>query len=947
MFRLENKSFRNIDINWGYGQFSEFIFYNHYSRIKNNGKNEDWYDCVERNINGVLTIRKNHYLNNNIAWDELYWQTYAQNMACSMLRMEWLPPGRGLWAMGTPLIYKKGAMPLYNCAASLANTPTDFGFIFDLLMYGVGVGFKAERNNLELHKPISTLPYTVADSREGWVHSLESLLNAYYYGDYLPVFNYDKIRPKGAPLKTFGGVASGPDPLKLLHTRVKTECEEYLNNNRDEIEFKTNVANMCGVAAIAGNTRRGAQIALGYLDDDVFRYLKNYNKYSYRSEYGWMSNNSVILETKEDFNQLYSISQANIDGADLGYINLKNFKHGRINVKDDSRKDRASLINPCLSGRGYVLTDKGLLTVEELKIDDSIWSESGWTKIINKQRSGVKPVYRYRTSYGYFEGTTDHKVLTNQWKYEVDKTDGIDILRGEVLTSVDHNLQAIVDGFLIGDGSYHFRPLFNIGENDKDLFDSEIKEYIGSQYNKSYNYTALTELTETQIKSHVVPEYYMRHDVCSFLRGLYTANGSVVRNRITLKTAIPKLRDQVQLMLSSIGIRSYYTTNKMKGIFHHNGLYVSKESYDINIVQDAEVFKQLIGFIQKYKLIKIKPSPSEKSNYKTCADIIDKEYLGEFPVYDVTVNNSSHTHWYNNFNVSNCGEIPLEDKEVCNIADTIPTRCKDKATWLKACEYATFYCSTVALLPTHRPETNAKIFKNRRIGVGIMDGIKWKNEIGMSKLVRCLRDGYKTIKRVNKKLAVEAGVPESIRLTTIKPGGTTTKLAGAVQGIGYPTFIYTLRRVNVLKYSPMFRTLLRANIPFIKSPYTDTTVLFEFPIRQDSLSSAEEVSIWEQAFNVILMQREWADNAVSNTLYFSKEEERYLEDVITHIAPLTKSVSLLRHTPKGIFEAMPEEGISKEEYETRLSEIDHIDWSTFNGSDGLDEKYCTKEECIL
>jgi hypothetical protein len=81
--------------------------------------------------------------------------------------------------------------------------------------------------------------------------------------------------------------------------------------------------------------------------------------------------------------------------------------------------------------------------------------------------------------------------------------------------------------------------------------------------------------------------------------------------------------------------------------------------------------------------------------------------------------------------------------------------------------------------------------------------------------------------------------------------------------------------------------------------------------------------------------------------YNPKHEENELEAVLAAIAPVTKSVSLLPHSETGIFKQMPEEGITKEEYERRISQIKQIDWSKFVGSDGEDERYCQGDKCLI
>jgi hypothetical protein len=313
------------------------------------------------------------------------------------------------------------------------------------------------------------------------------------------------------------------------------------------------------------------------------------------------------------------------------------------------------------------------------------------------------------------------------------------------------------------------------------------------------------------------------------------------------------------------------------------------------------------------------------------------------------------------------------------------------------------------LLPTNQPSTNRVVARNRRIGVSIIDFSGWKHTHGVHKVTRWLRNGNDVVTQTNKQLNAEAGVPEAIRKTTIKPGGTVPKLAGRTSGCGHPTFVYTLRRIRVQQGTSFHQVLVNANIPHEKDFYSDNTDVFEYPIKQGPAKPAEYVSIWEQANNIVLLQREWADNSVSNTIYFRpkwtliehettsavskiveyigttqfgnlirankdtyiipkqtkivmtlvdkkvtevkiyeydpKHEENDVEAVLSSIIPLVKTLSLLPHTPKGVYKQMPEEGISEEEYNERLAAIDTIDWDDLEGSDGIDEKFCSGDTC--
>lgn len=201
--------------------------------------------------------------------------------------------------------------------------------------------------------------------------------------------------------------------------------------------------------------------------------------------------------------------------------------------------------------------------------------------------------------------------------------------------------------------------------------------------------------------------------------------------------------------------------------------------------------------------------------------------------------------------------------------------------WYEGCYYGTIYGSTVSLLPTHRPETNAVVARNRRLGVGLMDFITWKRDNKLHEIIKYLRKGYNIIRETNNKFNAEAGVPPAIKVTTVKPGGTIPKLSGKIPGIGQPTFDYTLRRVRVAENHPITEILKNANIPWEHDVASSNTLVFEFPIRQGDF---RYVSLWEQAINLILIQREWADNSVSNTLYFiPKWEDHKSHDTLREL----------------------------------------------------------------
>ena len=302
-----------------------------------------------------------------------------------------------------------------------------------------------------------------------------------------------------------------------------------------------------------------------------------------------------------------------------------------------------------------------------------------------------------------------------------------------------------------------------------------------------------------------------------------------------------------------------------------------------------------------------------------------------------------------------CGEICLENFELCNLSEVFPHRCNDIDVFNQALKYATFYSTSVSLLPTHRPETNAVIAKNRRIGVSISGIAQWVSDaapkdwgaMNYTRLTRILRDGYKIVRAENKRLAKAAGVPESIRVTTIKPSGSISLLAGATAGVHYPVSRYAIRRVRVANDSPLVPSLKRAGVPHEKDTYSDNTLVFEFTIDHGDVRPCEQVSPWEQFSLVALLQRCWSDNMVSATVYFDKEKDANdIEKLLAMFIPVLKSVSLLPHSGHGYAQA-PYEPIDKEEYEKRRSNYKNIEFNSVSGSVPTGSRFCDGEKCEL
>jgi ribonucleoside-triphosphate reductase (thioredoxin) len=339
---------------FGFNGFGEVIFYRTYSR-RMQELQESWHDVVLRVTNGVFSIRKDWYIKNHIAWNEDAWQKYAERFAITMFKMYWMPPGRGLWAMGTSFIAERGSMALYNCAFTNITGDEfsdDIEWLMDSLMLGVGVGFEPLRDNFNCQIPQGSYIHIIEDTREAWAHSVRLLIDAYTIpGAKLPKFDYSRIRPEGIPIRGFGGLSSGPGPLRSLHSQVMMFFNRFLNSagDYDIVRLKTDVANAVGCCVVAGNVRRSAEIAMGDIKDQTFLELKNYEQYPERKAIGWMSNNTVKCSGDEDFELLGEIAKRVIVRGEPGFANMRNFPIGRVGKKQTyDRPDKATGLNPLI-----------------------------------------------------------------------------------------------------------------------------------------------------------------------------------------------------------------------------------------------------------------------------------------------------------------------------------------------------------------------------------------------------------------------------------------------------------------------------------------------------------------------------------------------------------------------------------------------------------------------
>lgn len=354
---------------WGFsiggGNFlSELVYVNKYSALKDDGSKEQWYETCRRCVEGMYSILKDHCKKNKTPWNDLKAQKSARDAYDRMFHFKWTPPGRGLQHMGREAIHsRQDSSFLQNCAFlttaklsahSVWEATGPFTRMMEMSMCGIGVGFDTRgANNLALHEPSLEKKdiFVVEDSREGWAEAIGVLLESYFFKNRNYVeFDYTQIRPSGALLKSFGGRASGPQPLIDCIERVRFllgEREGEKLTSRDIVD----VMNLIGKAVVAGGARRSAQIAFGSVDDDDYTSIKDWtlpeNQLRTDPDHGWAwnSNNSVFVEGEIP----KELIDKTVLNGEPGYMWLDLAQqYGRMVDPPNGADYRAMGGNPCL-----------------------------------------------------------------------------------------------------------------------------------------------------------------------------------------------------------------------------------------------------------------------------------------------------------------------------------------------------------------------------------------------------------------------------------------------------------------------------------------------------------------------------------------------------------------------------------------------------------------------
>lgn len=335
--------------------YSDFISYRTYSRwMEDKGRRETWQDSV---------LRLEDYLVDRVPQSLIgdYNSTFTL-----MMNKQVMPSMRLLWSAGPACA--ENNLAAYNCAYVAMDDPAKFGEMLYVLMHGTGVGYSVERQYVGLLPTVASgftkheSPFVVDDSKLGWKLAYDYCIKMLYDG-YIPSFDFSLVRPKGARLKTFGGRASGPQPLKdLMSFTIK-----IFNNSAGRKLNSLEVHDLCCMIAncvVVGGVRRSACISFSNLSDQRMKHAKD-GQFWFENPQRSMSNNSIAYTEKPDCGMFMEewLNLMRSGSGERGIMNTQAI--AEKGAKFDRRNLSELRTNPCGEA---ILQDRGLCNLTEVLV---------------------------------------------------------------------------------------------------------------------------------------------------------------------------------------------------------------------------------------------------------------------------------------------------------------------------------------------------------------------------------------------------------------------------------------------------------------------------------------------------------------------------------------------------------------------------------------------------
>ena len=375
--------------------YQEFIYKRTYSRwLDNEGRRETFDETVNRYrdfFDRRLPLKSQCI-------------EYIDAIA-SIKSLDVMPSMRSLWTAGEAL--ERENIAGYNCAYTVIDSIKSFADILYILMNGTGVGFSVERQYINQLPEVPSTPiipmYTgspivIDDSKLGWAEGYLKVLEELYTG-WTPTVNYSLLRPKGSRLKTFGGRASGYEPLKQLVDFTIDTFKKAQGRKLNSLECYDLVC-MIATCVVVGGVRRSATINLSNFSDQRMRHAKD-GQFWLENPQRSLSNNSVAYTEKPDMVSFMEewLNLARSGSGERGIINREGFQKS---AKENGREVRDFGVNPCGE---IILRPKQFCNLTEVVVKST------------DDLASIKRKVRHATILGIVQSTlSDFGFIDDEWR---------------------------------------------------------------------------------------------------------------------------------------------------------------------------------------------------------------------------------------------------------------------------------------------------------------------------------------------------------------------------------------------------------------------------------------------------------------------------------------------------------------------------------------------------
>jgi len=804
-----------------------------------------------------------------------------------------------------------------NCAAIAINHPRCFDEIMYLLSCGCGVGFSVERqyvNQLpdlpeELNESETVIK--VKDSKIGWSTGYKELISMLYSGN-IPKWDLSSIRPAGSRLRTFGGRASGPEPLGALMSftvrtfRVAVKEGKRKLNSLEVHDICCKIAD----AIIAGGVRRSATISFSNLTDDRMRRAKNGDWYS-TAPYRTLANNSVAYTEKPDLDS-FSKEWRNLYISKSGERGIVNKEALRAKAESCGREYKGDyLLNPCFHPDTEVETVNGRMKIKDI----------------------VEPTYLYSMDKA---GNLCISLATPSWKTKENaETIRIHLNTGRVLTvTPDHKVFKLGPDKGIDKGKNEWVEAKDLKVGDKLNGLYRVRRgarYSGIKLSTDESYRMEHRLVYEGVNEPLLPEFDVHH-----------INGDTYDNSISNLEAL------------------HHSTHSTLTRYECENNHMIKGS-------DGKFIKTTGGMP---KIIVPLPDIYKTNTKNQGVKVVNISVGPVTDVYDISVYDSN-TLITEGVVAANCGEAILRDSGgLCNLTEVI-VRPEDTLETLKEkVRLATILGTLQSTLTNFR--YLRKVWKDnaeeeRLLGVsltGIMDhpvmsgrsgwgilGInKSKYNIGDNELEDTLALLKEVAHATNKEWADKLGIQPSKQLTLVKPSGTVSQLVNSSSGI-HPRYAeYYVRRVTQDSKDSLTGFLVDQGVPYVVS---GDKYIFSFYVAAPANSvTTRDMSAMEQLELWLVYRDHWCDGNPSQTIYYSDNEYFAIAQwVWDHWDSIGGLSFFPRADGESVYENAPYEEITEDQYKQATEGFPSIAWELFveteDTTTGMQEYACAGGSCDI